>query len=218
MITQIEVAGQSVGVVSMPASPGFSAVEWSFSDAVPANVSPFTGATQTYGWPGADKWLGTMTLPKLKQSEVAQWKAFLMECRGISKPFLLGDPLQPSPQGSIQGSTPLIDNETTAGSNQAGMTMLATKGWTQNRARLLLPGDYLQIGYRMHVNINVVTADANGKATLSVWPSLRELPTDSAAIGLKHVKGLFRRANNVATWSTTVGQWTSLSFQVMEYR
>ena len=34
MITQIQVAGQSIGVVSVPSDPPFRTVEWSFKDSV----------------------------------------------------------------------------------------------------------------------------------------------------------------------------------------
>jgi hypothetical protein len=86
----------------------------------------------------------------------------------------------------------------------------------------------------VHRAIGRVNSDANGKAVLVVWPSLREMPPDGLALrfgnpmingvasaGLSAAAGpvgLFRRASNVETWSATVGRLTSLSFQVMEYR
>ena len=98
------------------------------------------------------------------------------------------------------------------------MKTLATKGWKAGISRALIPGDYVQVGSRMYRNLNPVNPDVNGKATLKIWPSLREVPTDGAAVILNSPRGLFRRANNEQTWSATVGQMTSLSFQIMEWR
>ena len=215
MIQQITVAGQSVNIVVLPTSPGFREVEWSTSDAVAVNRSPFTGVTQTYTWPGADERSGTMTLPKLTTTQAGPWEAALMQCRGMSLPFLMGDPLHQKPLGNLQGSIPLVDN---TASNQAGMTTLATKGWTPNKFRLLLPGDLVQVGYRLHTNLDAVNSDANGKAVLNLWPSLREIPIDASALILNKPMGLFRRANNKQAWSSTLGRLTSLSFQIVEWR
>ena len=222
MISEITVAGQEIGVVSVPAAPAYRTVEFTFKNAVAMNRSPFTGQTQTYVWPGADEWCpmekpGTMTLPLLMQPQVAAWKAFLMECCGPANPFLLGDPMQPNPAGNLQGSVPLVDNSP-AGSNQIGMKVLTVKGLSASRPRILLPWDYIGVGYRMHVVVNPVTADSTGKAAVAIWPSLREPPTDGAALKFNKVQGLFRLAGNTETWSRTAGSLTSLSFQIMEYR
>jgi hypothetical protein len=76
---------------------------------------------------------------------------------------------------------------------------------------VLLPGDYLQIDYRLHR----VLDDAN---PYPIWPSLREVPTSGGAVITSNAQGLFRLKTNKRTWSTDVGKLTNLSFQIQEYR
>ena len=221
MITVLTVGGNAVNTVSVPLSPGARSIEWNSSDAVAMNVSPFTGQTQTFAWPGADGLSGTVTMPPMTLAQADAWEAFLLECRGMSNPFLMSDPLHQSPRPGPAGTTvthgaPVIDMST--GVNGIGTTALATKGWTPGGHFLLQPGDYLQIGYRLHRNINMVTADGTGASVLSIWPSLRDLPTDGEAIILAKPKGLFRLATNKRTWSRSISRLTALSFPIMEYR
>jgi hypothetical protein len=103
-------------------------------------------------------------------------------------------------------------------SNTTGSTTLATRGWLPNQFRLLMPGDCLQVGYRLHRVLDVVNSDENGMAQISIWPSLREVPTDGEAIILNNPKGLFRLATNKRTWSSDYTRLTNLSFQILEFR
>ena len=226
MLTNITVGGQTVGIVTFPNVP-LRSVEWSFKDAVATNISPFTGQTQTYIWPGADTWCpfnhpGVMTYPPLVQSQADSVLAALMECRGMANPFLLGDPIKTFPAGTVDSkSKPVLDNSV-AGTNIAGQTILRTKGWKPSQHRLLVPGDNLQLGYRLHKVIDPVTSDASGNAVINIWPSLREANPNVAGVALpiilNHPRGLFRLATNDRTWSVSVSRHTSVSYQVSEWR
>src|SRR5258708_1774070 len=123
-------------------------------------------------------WSGRMTLPPLTQTQARQWIAFLMQMRGMANAIQIGDPMGQTPAGSVAG-TPLIDNSVTSG-NAAMSQVLGTKGWTASAAGVLLRGDYIQVGYRLHRALDDVNVDASGKALIPVWPSLREIPTNSA--------------------------------------
>jgi hypothetical protein len=213
----VNVNSQPVTVITLPASPGFRAVEFSFEDAGAENKSPFTGWTQVLQWPGSDMLSGTMTLPPMTQDQADAWKAALMSCRGKANGFMLGDPAKNKLGGNTQGSIPLVDGSV-AGSNVAGTTILSTKNWKPSSFRLLLPGDYLQIGVRLHVVMYAVNSDASGKASIEIYPSIRETPADGLAVNLNKPKGLFRRKNNVQTWSAMFNRLTALSFQIEEYR
>jgi len=202
-----------VSLVSLPSTPGPRSVEFSFSDSVAIVTSIFTGQTQAQQWVGADQWSGTLTLPPLTQPQADRWISFLMELRGMLNPFLLGDPLKPTPRGSGKG-IPVVD---TAG-NVAGAQALLSRGWPINAWELLKFGDYIQVGYRLHRVINPVNSNAAGKASIAIWPSLREAPTDGQAIILNSPKGLFRLAQNKRSWSTDVTRYSSISFQIQEYR
>lgn len=215
-ITVITVGGNSVNLVAMPSTPALRSVQFGFSDGVGIVESEFTGQVQAQQWPGKDLLTGTMTLPLLQQADADAWIAFLMELRGMANAFQLGDPLKATPRGTPQGA-PLVDNSQTGG-NAAMSQQLTTKGWTASATNLLLPGDWLQVDYRIYRVLEPVSADSSGKATISVWPSLREVPTDSGAVITTSPKGIFRLGKNDRMWSADYTKLTRLSFPVMEYR
>lgn len=212
----ITLNGQSVTLVAMPASPGLRAVDWSADDAVSLVVSPFTGQTQGQQWPGGDMLSGTATLPPLSLAQADAWISFLLELRGMANAFLLGDPLKATPRGTPAGS-PAVDNSG-AGGNAAMSQALTTKGWTASTSGLLLPGDYLQIGYRLHRVLDQVNSDGSGKATIAIFPSLREIPADSGAVITTNPVGLFRLAKSKRAWSYDYTRMTQLGFPFQEYR
>jgi hypothetical protein len=215
MISLISLAGNTVSVVSLPATSGaLASVEFNFMTAVASVTSIFTGQMQTQQWPGADQWSGTGTLPPLTQRQADAWLSALMQLQGMSNAFQLGDPLKATPSGKVQG-TPVVDGSIPAG---AGSQVLHTTGWTASQINLLLPGDYLQIGYRLHRVLDAVISDSAGKAAINVWPSLREVPQNGAAIITDNAVGLFRLTNNKNTWSADASKKTRLSFQFQEYR
>lgn len=215
MISTITVAGNSVTLVALPDKPGLRSVEFNFTDAVAIVSSPFTGATQAQQWPGADMWSGTMTLPPLTQAQADAWISALMECRGMANAIQIGDPLKTHPAGAA-GGAPVVN--ASGGAMAIGTTTLYTHGWTPSKFRVLLPGDYVQIGYRFHRNLDVVNTDSSGNAVLSLFPSLREVPTDGEVLILNNPRGLFRLAQNKRTWSSDVTRLTRMSFPILEYR
>lgn len=217
MSTQtISVGGNNVTLVALPSFPGFRSLDFKVKEAVGAVVSPFTGQVQTQQWPGAEMWSGTATLPELTRTSASTWIAFLMELRGMTNAFQLGDPMAITPLG-IPSGTPVVNNSLNNG-NPAMSQSLGTSGWTANASGLLLPGDYIQIGYRLHRVLDQVNADSSGNATISIWPSLRELPVSSAAVVTENTQGLFRLASNERAYSFDITRLTRLSFTFQEYR
>ena len=215
MISLISLDGNTVSVVSLPASAGqLESIDWNFTTAVSTVTSVFTGQVQTQIWPGADTWSGTATLPPLTQSQADAWISALMQMQGMSNAFQLGDPLKTAPRGSALGN-PVADGSMTM---VAGGQTLYTTGWNTLQTGLLLPGDYLQIGFRLHRVLDEVISDNNGKAPINIWPSLREVPVNGEPLVLNSPVGLFRLANNKGTWSSGVDSLTHLSFQFQEYR
>jgi hypothetical protein len=132
-----------------------------------------------------------------------------MSLRGTLNVFQMGDPLRSTPQGTGAGS-PEVN-----GANQVGYT-LATKGWTASASGVLLPGDWLQIGYRLYNNLGIVNADGSGNATLSIWPQLRESPADSTTIVLNNTQGLFRLKANSRKYSMLANRTYGLQFDIRE--
>lgn len=215
-ISVITVGGNPVNLVALPSSPALRSVQFQMSDGVGIVESEFTGQVQAQQWPGKDLLSGTMTLPVLEQADADPWIAFLMELRGMLNAFQIGDPMKKTPRGTPSG-TPLVDNSQTGG-NAAMSQSLTTKGWTASATNLLLPGDWVQIGYRWHRVLDAVNADASGDATISIYPSLRELPADGGAVVTSSTKGLFRLAKNQRGWSADYTKLSSISFPIQEYR
>lgn len=210
--TTITVGGSNVALVAMPTSPGARNVEFDIQDAVGIVDSPFTGQIQTQPWPGAEMWSGTFTLPALARSDAAAWIAFLMQLRGMTNAFMLGDPLNTTPFGTPSG------NPVVAAGNLAMSQTLATSGWATSTSGLLLPGDYIQIGVRLHRVLDNVESDSSGNATFNIWPSLREVPTTGISVITSNTQGLFRLATNQRKFSLDYTRLTHLSFQFREYR
>ncbi len=204
-----------VNLVTLPSVPGFESVDFSFTDSVAINASPFTGQTQAQQWPGADMWSGTVNLPQLTQPQADAWLSALMYCRGMANAFLIGDPLKQTPAGVPLG-TPVIDM--TLGTNAVGAQLLDTRGWaTGGSSPLLVPGDYVQIGYRLHRVVDIL-GSFGGTLRLSIWPSIRDVLTDGETVVTSGCQGLFRLASNKRNWSADFTKMTRLSFPIMEYR
>ncbi len=203
--------GQSI--LALPSRPGLRQINLIKNDTVPSNTSPFTRTTQVLQWPGGDWWAAELTMPQLQRTDARTWSAFLGECRGSLNCFYVGDPLRQSPAGVAKG-IPVV-----AGLNAGMSNQLLTRGWKPNVFRQLLPGDLLQIGYRLHEVLDQVDSDAGGNATVQIWPSIREAATDGEAITLKKPAGLFRLARNQRNVMTDYTRLSAVSgLQLVEAR
>jgi hypothetical protein len=169
----------------------------------------FTGQVQTYDWQNS-WWEGQVSFPSMTRWSHDYWTAFISQCRGPKNAFLIGDPKAALPKGSPQGS-PVAST-----ASQTGYS-LATSGWKPSTYRLLLPGDFIQIGYRLYRVEDQVDSDADGLATVSVWPNLRDAPGDGAPILCSHCKGLFRLKNASGNKSSTnAGNYGLAGFAIRE--
>jgi hypothetical protein len=191
-------------LVPMPAIPAAPAlIEWTAMDTVAVSQSPFTGQQQTQVWPGS--WLeASISMPPMKHATVQAWLAWLLQVQGMAGVFQLGDPLAALPTGTGAGS-PVV-----SGAGQTG-SALNTSGWSG--ANSLLPGDWIQIGYRLYRNLGIVGA---GPQTLSIWPPLRESPPDATPIAVTNTVGLFRLKSNARKWSQNPNRLYGMQFDIRE--
>lgn len=217
MISTITVAGQTVTLIDLPTKPGFRTVELKGTDTVAKVSSPFTGQTQAQKWPGADSWQANFTLPPMRPDSADPWICALLACRGIANAFLLGDPDKKAPTGNLLGSLPKVDG-TSSDFNKAGAEVLHLKGFKASTAGVLLPGNHLQIGYRLHRVLERVNSDSAGKASFQIYPTLREQPADNASVIFNNPRGLFRRADNTQPWSYDYKRLVAVSINAVEYR
>ena len=183
-------------------------VDLTMTDTVSVSTSPWTCARQTYDWM-ADYWSAEVSLPSLTTAQVGAWTAWLGQMRGQVGLTWLGHPLYAVPFGSALG-TPLVN-----GANQAGRS-LVTNGWTPSKTGLLLPGDYFQIGVRLHMVLSQVNSDANGSATISIWPQIRETPVNASPINLSNPQGLFALTTNDRKFTSSEAKTWGVSFKLLE--
>ena len=190
----------------VPAAP--ASIEFTLQDIVASTLNPFTGQEQFQDWQSS--YLeASVSMPPLTGKQTPAWVAFLMSLRGTLNVFQLGDPLLTAPQGSALG-TPVVN-----GGSQTGYS-LATRGWTASTAGILLPGDWIQIGYRLYRNLATLNADSSGNATAGIWPQLRESPADGTALTLNNTQGLFRLRANSRKFSMLANRMYGLQFDIRE--
>jgi hypothetical protein len=212
----ITIGGNSYNLCTMPAKPGAVDIEVAMNDAVAVFTNPFTRQEQTQVWPGGDFWDGSMTLPPMTRATSAAWEGFLSELRGRFNVFQVGDARATGPLGTGLGSpAPLVDSSNPA-YNLPMTWSLVTKGWRPSQYRLLLPGDYFQIGYRLHKVCEQVNSDATGAATIPIWPSIRETLADGTPLILTSPKGLFRLAANRRTLQASKTRLAGISLKFVE--
>lgn len=161
---------------------------------VGAGSSPFSGITQVHDW-GGRVWAFEAQYGPMSRAHFDEFLAFFAKLRGRYGTFLAGDWDRRTPRGSISGS-PLID-----GAGQTG-NLIAVKGLAESTSGLWLPGDPIQIGYRLHIAVASVASDSSGMANVQIEPELRESPADETPIIYSAPKGLFRLAGNSVPWDS----------------
>ena len=196
-------------IIPAPATPSAPAsMEFIAEDTVAVSVSPFTGQQQVQDWQ-ASFLEASVSMPPLTHVQAQQWIAFLLSLRGQANVFQLGDPLAVAPQGSGAG-VPLVD-----GAGQTGYT-INLRGFTVSAYGVLLPGDWIQIGYRLYRTLLTANADGSGKVALSIWPQIRESPPDGAVVILNKTQGLWRLQANARRWSIGSSRTYGMQFEIRE--
>lgn len=175
--------------LTLPTSLGIEKFSWTCFNAVGMMRSTFSMQSQAQAHSGqlwaAQVDVGLAVDPK----KAAPWQAFLASLMGPTYTFLMGDPNRTAPLGTPAGSPNVIL------SGQTG-NGIGTRGWTPNAVNVLKAGDYIQIGQRLYMNLQNVSADALGNLNLDLWPRLRESPTIGTTIVTSNCVGLFRLADS----------------------
>lgn len=198
--------------LAFPTAKGPSGITLRARSAVGVSASPFTYAQQVFAHAG-EMWEADVQLPPMKRANAEVWIAFFLALNGRQGTFLMGDPVNTTPQGSWSGQSPLAN-----GSHAAGVKTVAIDGLTA--ASTGTAGDWLQVGTgsstRLHKLAQDFTADGTGAASLEIWPALRDTLDDNAAIVLASPKGQWRLASNLREWSIELAQIYGLRFACTE--
>lgn len=198
--------------LALPTTTGIAKIRISANNLVGVSQSPFTAKQQVYKYTG-QFWEAEISLPPMKRADAEYWISFLLKLNGAYGTFLLGDPNGATARGVATG-TPLVN-----GASQTG-NELATDGWTPDTTGILKAGDYIQIGSgaaaKLHKVLDDVNSDADGEATLVLWPDLRSAPSDNAAIIVSGAKGLFRLSTNQQDWDVNEASIYGMTFPARE--
>jgi len=180
----------------------FAEISWAAVSVVANPRSAFTGKGQIQVFEG-QWWEGQITFPQLPVELGTSITGFLTALNGREGTFLLGDPSHIKPRGAAKdnASSPVVN-----GANQIGNQLsirngpVAITGW-------LTAGDLLQLGSEGTASLYKVTkaadTDANGLATIDIWPRLRRSPVDGAGIILEGAQGVFRLNQDGTQWSVS---------------
>jgi hypothetical protein len=192
----------------MPTTPGPRQIEWTRVNIVGSVTNPFTGKQQTQNWQ-AGYFKAVVSLPPLAVAAAGAWEAFLDQAQGQNAVFYIGDLLRSTPQGSASGTGVI------AGSFQAPYT-LTTSGWDANQPTLLMPGDWLQVGWRMYRCADMAASDGAGNSSFAIWPQVRENPAAGTPIVTTNAQGLFRMDTNELKSSESYNRTVGISFPIRE--
>lgn len=185
-------------------------------DNVSSTRSVFTGEVQKQRFQG-ERFEYDLTISPMGRREAMAFVAWLRKLSGPYGNFLFGDPdfIIAGPLGTPSG-TPLVDG---AGQPSASETLM-TKGWTPLQPFVLRAGDFIQVGSgtpRLHINLDDVTPDSAGTATLNIWPRLRSASVNNDPITVTGAKGLFEIATPNVEYDSNAFMTHSFSLSIREY-
>lgn len=197
--------------LAMPAVSGPISVQWERDQVVGISESDFSLHRQHVLHTG-ERWRVTIAFPLMRREHADEWTSFLLAQDSGNGLLLFGDIFNPMPRGSAAGS-PVVD-----GSNQLGETV-SIRGFNNNVAGILLPGDKIQIGNQLLQVIRTAATNDMGKAVLDIRPRLRApSPVDGDVVITNNPKGLFcLDTKSGPIWSEDItGRRNFFGFQIIE--
>ena len=139
--------------------------------------SPFTGQSRSQFW-GGEWWSFDVEMATMARDDGRLLDGFFAQLSGRRHTFMFADPSARFRDGVVDAGLPQV-----RGAGQTGTT-LATDGWLQGR--ILQAGMFISFGTpsanRFHQILNTVYVGADGLATFTIAPELREAPADNTAI------------------------------------
>jgi len=154
------------------------------------STTTLSGITQTVELPGA-RWAGSMSFRDLSPSDSAELKAFLLELRGISGRFFLGDITHPSPFNTVTGT---FNAEATSGIRTIDVTPSSGS---------FSVGDYIQVGNDDNRELKMVISESGSSPqSLIIEPLMRRTDYDNKPVIYTNPTGVFLlESDDLAKWS-----------------
>lgn len=197
--------------LTFPTTVSPNAIRITPSNAIGQSESPFNYSEKVYDW-GGERWLIDASLPPMRRAVAEEYIAFFTALKGRYGTFLMRIPAHRAAQGAVSG-TPLV-----AGESQTGAT-LDIDGLALSTTAIVKAGDFFNLGTgsstRLHKSLTTVNSDGSGAATLSIWPALRESPTDNSAVTFADCVGHFTLTGDVS-YDVDVNKFYNISFSAVE--
>lgn len=201
--------------LALPTHTGIARIRLVARDVVGVSTSPFNFKQQVYRHQG-QRWEADITLPPMKRADAEQWAAFLLRLRGAYGTFLLNDPQSQTARGSASttAGTPVVN-----GASQTG-DEINIDGLPASATGYLLAGDYVQFGTgaarTLHKVLENVDSNADGEATLNLWPKIRTAPSDGSSVIVDNARGIFRLSSNETMWDIDQASIYGITFGAIE--
>jgi hypothetical protein len=176
--------------LTIPSSTGFESFKIRPVYSTSVSKSPDSNAQQAYERP-AFEWQADVVTARMTRALAAEWQVFIMQLHGRAGTFLMGDPMAAQPRGTATSA--LVD-----GLHAARATSVDVKGLTPGAT--LLKADQLQIGSFLYMNMDDITADGSGLATIPIESYLLEEVVDEAEVTLVSPKGVWRMMSDDTGW------------------
>jgi len=196
--------------LSLPTSIGIAQIELRATNAVAISRSPFTFQSQVHAYAG-QSWQADVTLPSVRRDLAEDWVAWLISLKGQLGTFYLGDPNAATPRGSARDADTILVNGAVSSDNTISIDSAPA-----SQTDYLKAGDYLQVGTQLFKVLKSVDTNVSGEATVDVWPDVRTIISDGAAVTVQNTKGLFRLSSNEQTFSINEASFYGITFGAVE--
>lgn len=184
-----------MAIIAVPDALAIRRVEWSFDRPAQVNRSGWTMRRQVVQQPGPSLWSATAELAvRCGTDEWLEAEAFLIDLEGAINTFRLEASATPQARDDL---LPAVD-----GAGQFGRSL---------RLRGGIAGEGLKRGHKLTVNDQMVSVsapfvfNAQGVATVSFKPSLRQSPPDGAAVEVRRPSVLVALSDSAVGWTEDLG-------------
>lgn len=184
-----------------PTQFGVTALTWGPLTNTARAKAPWTFQDLVQVFDG-EMWRGELSIALQREADGRELAAWITSLKGGRGTFKLGDPATAAPLGSAvdEPGEPIVD-----GAGQTG-SQLAISGLPVNAVGYLLAGDMVQLGTfaagnaHLHMVLTDISTSGTDKATLDLFPTLRESPANGSEVVLVNPQGVFALAQPFTPW------------------
>lgn len=171
-------------------------INWTMDTNHGVSTSAFSGHVQTQRGQ-MERWKFAMKIRRLTRREASAAQEFFMAIEGPLGLFRMYDPAGKNPLGTASGSPAL------SASASPGDRALVTAGWSPNVASLLMPGDWLEVGYQLFKVRSIASSSNSGACSIAVWPKVMVPLASGLPVRFRSARGVFRFTTDAPSWDVS---------------